>query len=66
MRLEELLDDYIKITQGKEPILSNKPLEDRFYDMTSPFSMYVSNVIDKNGYGRSLGLFRELGINLVV
>jgi hypothetical protein len=65
LRLEQLLEDYISITRKIEPPLSSKPLRERFFDSIVSFSMFVSNIVDKQGFGKSLGIFYELGLTLV-
>lgn len=58
LQLDKLIENYENITRWNESGWS--------FDMMSPFSMYISNIIDKKGYGRSLGLFREIGMTLVI
>ena len=59
LQLDDLIEKYENITTH----LNESGWS---FDMMSPFSMYISNVIDKNGYGRSLGLFKELGMTLLI
>ena len=65
IKLEDLLDDYIKITQGLESTLINMSGEEKSFDKMSPFSMYVDRFISEKGYGKSIGIFKEFGITLV-